>query len=219
MSRAPMREARVSHTSQGRALANPTERPWESGAVKNLVDKLGHDPSVKPMMIEGPVGTVLASVGEDRDNNTAVSILTNVNQDKFQEQLARAQQRGPNGEPPPQPPPSQTPVVRKDNMDNVSFGAVYEHRVNGQPMYVGTTSILPEARFMLDANHNKEIQAISMQPTHKAEVVWAGIGRGPVGKDTMDTMTEAIQSDRAQRQHVKKLAGPKPYSNHGFSLQ
>jgi len=52
-------------------------------------------------------------------------------------------------------------------------------------------------------------------PDGGARVVWAGIGRGPVGEDEMRAMRVAIVEDRSARQQVHKLQGPKPYSRHG----
>jgi hypothetical protein len=46
-------------------------RPWESTTVQTLANKLGKDKNIVPMMIEGPTGCILASVGEERDQKAA----------------------------------------------------------------------------------------------------------------------------------------------------
>ena len=43
-------------------------------------------------------------------------------------------------------------MARANN--EVSFGAVYEHRVNGVPKYVGSTDMLPEDKFRYEFEYS-----------------------------------------------------------------
>jgi len=99
--------------------------------------------------------------------------------------------------------------------NNVAFGAVYEHKVNGVPKFVGVTHTLPEERFRLDSQQNEDVGKMLRRRDGSSEVVWAGIGRGVVGPSEISDICNTIQNDRAERQHVQKLTGVKPYSRHG----
>mmetsp|Transcript_29861 Transcript_29861/g.41303 ORF Transcript_29861/g.41303 Transcript_29861/m.41303 type:complete len:194 (+) Transcript_29861:546-1127(+) len=177
------------------------ERPWESKAVQVLANKLGKDKEIVPMMVEGPVGCILASVGEDQDQKIATEALIRCHKKRLQAA---------------QPPTSRAKLVATKNVDNVSFGAVYEHKVHGVPKFVGVTNIVPEERFRLDRQEHREVDTL-LGPRHhgSSEVVWAGVGRGVVGEEQMAHITSSIQDDRSSRQQVKKLGGVKPYSRHG----
>lgn len=52
-----------------------------------------------------------------------------------------------------------------------------------------------------------------------AELVWAGVGRGPTcGPREMLAARDAIVKDRAGRQRISELSGAKPYSRHSHLL-
>ena len=69
----------------------------------------------------------------------------------------------------------------------------------------------------MDQRENQEVRRTMAMagPSGGSRVVWAGVGRGPVGESEMKAIRKAIVNDRSARQHVKKLSGPKPYSRHG----
>ena len=54
----------------GKVLATQPA-PWESAAVRRLASRVGKDERSEPMLVEGPLGTVLAAVGERRDHEVA----------------------------------------------------------------------------------------------------------------------------------------------------
>ena len=101
----------------------------------------------------------------------------------------------------------------------LAFGAVYEYRDSaGVPMVCGSTARRPEEQFSRDFDaHGAAASAAGVRARSvRAEVVWAGVGRGTVGQPDMDAMREAVAAERAARLRVGKLSGPKPYSRHGW---
>lgn len=71
---------------QGNQLA-----PWQSPAVHELVQRAGNVHDATPMVIEGPTGTVMAAIGEQRDNQIASRALAETMQGGLQEKLQRAE--------------------------------------------------------------------------------------------------------------------------------
>lgn len=103
-------------------------------------------------------------------------------------------------------------------MSKVVFGAVVQYKENGVPRYVGETGVAPEARMRDDFEHYGEVRQALSRPGGKAEVVWAAIGRGPVGEREMGLVRDAVVEDRSRRQNLVRLAGYKPYSRHGYIM-
>jgi len=174
------------------------------------------------MVVEAPRGTILAAVGDPRDNAIAGDVLRGVQEARAarahaSSSAASAAGAAAHGAAPsgPPPPPASAPYLGP--MHKVVFGAVYEHTWNGRPVYVGGTSQAPERAFASDQRTNPEVRRTMAMagPDGGARVVWAGVGRGPVGEDEMRAMRVAIVEDRSARQQVHKLQGPKPYSRHG----
>jgi len=194
----------------GLSGATNRSRPWESTTVQTLANKLGKDKNIVPMMIEGPTGCILASVGEERDQKVATEALCQCHEERLRRAQSVPRQRA--GQPA-QPNTPQPAVARPNN--EVSFGAVYEHRVNGVPKYVGATNMLPEDKFRLDRKQHVEVERMMQRRTGHSEVVWAGIGRGVVGASEMEHITNTVLNERSERQQVNKLGGVKPYSRHG----
>ncbi|KAK3237602.1 hypothetical protein CYMTET_52333 [Cymbomonas tetramitiformis] len=176
-------------------------KPWEAPSVAKLTSKLGKDPNIQPMVIEGPAGTVLAAVGEPADHHTAGDVLAQVHA-----------QRIANGVPMPS-----GPQRRDSNIPERVFGAVYEYRDSfGRPRVVGDTGSTPEERFRLDRQEHQAINNLVSYQGGTPHVVWAGTGTFPIGQEEMATMRTAVASSRAARNNVEKLSGPKPYSRHGY---
>ena len=187
-----------------------------------------HGSNVQPMVVEAPRGTILAAVGEPRDNAVAGDVLRRVQEERATAAAAarrtmhrEGETRGDEGSPgevgggTKKRPPAAAPYAGR--MDQVVFGAVYEHTWNGRPVYVGDTDAMPERTMALDRKRNGEVRRTMAMAGHDggARVVWAGVGRGPVGRDEMRAIRTAIVEDRSARLRVQKLRGPKPYSRHG----
>ena len=95
-----------------------------------------------------------------------------------------------------------------------AFGAVYEHRDSfGKPVVVGETDTVPELAFERDLAKHKALRDLASYKGGTAVVVWAGCGRQP---EKIAAVRAAVAKDRAERNRCEKLAGPKPYSAHGF---
>lgn len=67
--------------------------PWQSPAVHELSQQVGHAADATPMVLEGPTGTVMAAIGSARDHEVAGHALTQSMQQGLAEKLERAQQR------------------------------------------------------------------------------------------------------------------------------
>mmetsp|Transcript_6302 Transcript_6302/g.11855 ORF Transcript_6302/g.11855 Transcript_6302/m.11855 type:complete len:234 (+) Transcript_6302:3-704(+) len=210
--------AHVEHSSKDGSFGTLSRnKPWESNAVAALANKLGKDKDIVPMMIEGPTGCILASVGCEKDQTIATKALSKCHEKRLATaQAVRAVPAGPSSSAPNISTKATAPAARPRRAgEEVAFGAVYEHKVNGVPRYVGVTNALPEERFRLDCQQHHEVGRILQHQGASSEVVWAGIGRGVVGAQEMSDICCTIQNDRSARQQVKKLTGVKPYSRHG----
>lgn len=73
-------------------LDQPTSRPaWHSRAVVALASRIGQsDPSATPMVLEGPSGTVLAAVGDEKDHAVASTAVSHAMKAQLAPKLARA---------------------------------------------------------------------------------------------------------------------------------
>jgi hypothetical protein len=177
------------------------KRPWQSPAVLKLAGQLGEkNGGVLPMIVEGPVGTILSAVGENTDHAIAGNVLAQAQQ-----------QRVANG----------IPMSRGRNLANRnsgrSFGMVYEHKDSfGRPKYVGHSSGVAEEKFARDASSHQNVKNLLTYEQGRSEVVWAGCGTFPLGHEQMLQVRTQICDARAQRNASEKLSGPKPYSKHGF---
>ena len=83
--------------------------PWQSPAVMELAHTVGRSSAAAPMLIEGPVGTVMAAIGEQRDHAVAGHALTQAMRGQLDAKLQRAGQALQHTQPsgaPAQPPPS-----------------------------------------------------------------------------------------------------------------
>lgn len=100
---------------------------------------------------------------------------------------------------------------------DVAFGAVYEHRdVFGRPRFVGDTDSVVEDSIVRDRKENRAVRSLLDDHGGSSEVVWAGVGAGPIGHGEMKEIREAIVESRVQRNRARKLRGNKPYSRHGW---
>ena len=73
-------------------LVPAQKAPWESVAVMKLASRVGQAPEAEPMLVEGPCGTVLAAVGEQRDHQIAGRAVSAVMQKQLPQRLERAAQ-------------------------------------------------------------------------------------------------------------------------------
>ena len=179
------------------------------------------------MVIEAPRGTILAAVGAPRDNAIAGDVLQHVQASRAAAASASASGSGSGASGSggtrdqrqhklgPPPPPASKPYMGP--MNKTVFGAVYEHTWNGRPVYVADTDQLPERAIAADQKTHRDVRRTMALagPDGSAKVVWAGVGRGPVGETEMRAIRNAIVEDRSARQRVQKLSGVKPYSRHG----
>ena len=113
------------------------QRPWQSPAVLSLAEKLSQRQSnILPMMVEGPVGTVLTAVGEHEDHKIAGSVLAHAQEQRVSNNI---------------------PMTRElAKAGGRSFGMVYEHRdAFGRPIYVGHSDGLAEERFAIDRERHQ----------------------------------------------------------------
>ena len=106
-------------------------------AVLSLAEKLSQRQSnVLPMMVEGPVGTVLTAVGEHEDHKIAGSVLAHAQEQRVSNNI---------------------PMTRElAKAGGRSFGMVYEHRdAFGKPIYVGHSAGVAEERFAIDRERHQ----------------------------------------------------------------
>lgn len=198
--------------------------PWESPAVRGLAGRLGAaaacpEEAVVPMVVEGREGTLLTAVGSDTDHTVAGEALGRVQAERGRLGRGAAWHGEGGGR------PSRTlagagtgaGALARRRPDAPVFGCVYEYKTrSGRPVYVGDTDIRPERKFLADSRGaDPETRAVAAHQGVTPEVVWAGVGQGPVGPEEMRVIRKAVREDRAQRQQVAKLGGIKPYSFHG----
>ena len=228
------------------------KRPWQAPSVARLANQLarrgGAESGVLPMMVEGPMGTVLAAVGDERAHSIAGDVLSRCAEEQQQkggggggdrgwrtsrnpsavERSSRQSSRSRSGQ----------LTVRGSGGGSVggrvpqtardaggsgartlvrrepAFGAVYEHRDSfGKPVVVGETDTVPELAFERDLARHKQLRDLATYKGGSAAVVWAGCGQN---RDSIAAVRSAVAKDRAERNRCDKLAGPKPYSAHGF---
>lgn len=216
------------------------ERPWQSPAVMRLMNRAmqprrgdGTHHAVAPMIVEGPKGTVIRAVGEDRDHIVAGNAVARV-----QEERSRRQARAGPGAPemllpPPTPslsrqaPPAMSGLSmgrpssarKRAETDDYVFGAVYEHTDSfGKPKMLGTTSDRPEVAFRRDVTEHRGVARLLGGGGGSSRVVWAGVGRriAGLGEAEIATVTQSVAADRSARLRVTQLSGIKPYSRHGY---
>ena len=114
------------------------------------------------MVVEAPRGTILAAVGEPRDNAIAGDVLRHVQAQRAAAATASAATGSTAGTTTrehklgPPPPPASKPYLGP--MDKTSFGAVYEHTWNGRPVYVADTDQLPERSIALDQKKHDDVR-------------------------------------------------------------
>ena len=200
--------------------------PWESPAVRGLAGRLGAaaagpEGAVVPMVVEGREGTLLTAVGSEADHAVAGEALGRVQAERGR--LGRGAAGHGEGEGGGRP--SRTlagsgagaGALARRRPNAPAFGCVYEYKTrSGRPVYVGDTDIRPERKFLADSRGaDPETRAVAAHHGVTPEVVWAGVGQGPVGPEAMRVIRKAVREDRAQRQQVSKLGGIKPYSFHG----
>jgi hypothetical protein len=130
--------------------------PWQSPAVLELAQQVGRRrPEATPMVVEGPVGTVLAAVGEQSDHSVAGRALGHAMAQpklcapptalgggtKVQRQVHGGAIASSGG--------GRLAVGNNTTRHGASFGAVYEYRDGaGRPHFVAGTSAQPEAACM-----------------------------------------------------------------------
>jgi hypothetical protein len=214
--------------------------PWESRSVRQLQARLGRDDNVQPMMVEGPLGTVLGAVGEQADHRIAGRVLKEVAERRFREKMAKVHGSGLEVRPGDaadvegqrrRAAAAATgggaaerergrAIARRHANEaaaKVVFGAVYEYRdVFGRPKFVGSTSDAPERRFIEDVDAHAGVNELLSRKCGSTAVVWAGCGRGPVGEGEMARIRSEIVEDRSRRMETEKLSSIKPYSRHGW---
>ena len=234
------------------------KRPWQAPSVARLANQLarvgGGEGSVLPMMVEGPTGTVLAAVGDERAHSIAGDVLSRCAE---QQQRQKQQSGGGGGErgwrtsrDPSAAERSSRQSSQRSRLGQLTvrgggggsvggrvpqtarggcgggsdartlarrepaFGAVYEHRDSfGKPVVVGETDTVPELAFERDLARHKQLRDLATYKGGSAAVVWAGCGQN---RDSIAAVRSAVAKDRAERNRCDKLAGPKPYSAHGF---
>ena len=85
-------ESAVAVSSGVRLGSRRPQAPWQSPAVREIAQRAGKADDATPMLLEGPVGTVMAAVGESRDHAIASRALSDAMQGGLQEKLRRAEQ-------------------------------------------------------------------------------------------------------------------------------
>lgn len=220
------REVTLETHAGGQQLSAADDRvPWESAAVARLAARACTSGGAgAPLLVEGPQGTVLAAVADDAvDNEVATRALQAAQAHSLEERLQRARSYVPGAPGSVDPPRAEAAgiAVPAAGPQSITFGAVYEYRdsTTGKPLVVASTSRAPENAFLEDARRHAgsaAAAAAAAKGAVAAEVVWAGVGQGPVGAREMDGIRDAVAAGRASRLHVHKLAGHKPYSRHGW---
>jgi hypothetical protein len=83
----------------------------------------------------------------------------------------------------------------------------------GRPVLVNSSAGQPEASWVDDYQQNASVRSLAHN-CGSADVVWAGVGRGPCGPAEFTAAREAVVKDRAERQKITELSSAKPYSRH-----
>ena len=185
--------------------------------MQGLTGKLGApggegEEAVVPMVVEGREGTLLTAVGADADHLVAGEALGRLQAERQRTGLGAGSNNESDGGW-----RGGGALARRGVSKTPAFGCVYEYKTrSGRPVYVGDTDVHPERKFLADARGvDPEVRSLAPFQGVAAEVVWAGVGQGPVGPDEMRVIRRAVRDDRSQRQRVSKLGGIKPYSSHG----
>ena len=212
------------HAIKTRQLA-----PWQSPAVTELAHNVGKSkPDATPLLVEGPTGTVISAIGEQRDHNIAGRAM----RDAMAQQPNRGAIQHRPGDLAVKPCGGAVAAAgggklavssgRNQTRNGASFGAVYEYRDSvGKPRFVGGTSDQPEGAYAHDFASNASVRGMFEgvnEAPGRAKVVWAAVGGGPCGDREMEAARDAVVRDRAERQHIKELSGYKPYSRHSHML-
>eukprot|EP00929_Paragymnodinium_shiwhaense_P003844 TRINITY_DN104521_c0_g1_i1.p1 TRINITY_DN104521_c0_g1~~TRINITY_DN104521_c0_g1_i1.p1 ORF type:complete len:282 (-),score=61.45 TRINITY_DN104521_c0_g1_i1:13-858(-) len=197
-----------------------TAAPWESMAVQQFAGRLACSTALEAgtapvaMRLQSANGsTLLAAMGDGDDHRVAGEVVVGLQDSRGGGPPSRAGSaaqsglvRVPRGQ--------QAPLQKQQ----VSFGAVYEHRdMAGKPCLVGSTGVLPERQFQLDYQSSSKVQELARHggPGSSGHLVWVGIGCGGlVGESEMEQVREAIVDARSKRLQLDKLSSEKPYSRH-----
>ena len=154
----------------GRRRGGQQLAPWQSPAISELAQCVGRGrPEASPLLVEGPTGTVIAAIGEERDHAVAGRALRGA---MVQPQMiAKPQALGGPSAPSASHRGGRGGAVaaagggllaagnRNVQRHGASFGAVYEYRdASGKPRFVGGTGEQPEARYADDFEQHAAVR-------------------------------------------------------------
>jgi hypothetical protein len=164
---------------------------------------MGNNATARPLLVEGPAGPVISAVGTAADNRAASSALLFAQTRRSRAGIAMPTTRA-----------SANVVGRGGGR---SFGAVYEYKdCFGVPKVIGKTSTNPESALLGDAKNHQDVKNMLSYQGGEQDIVWAGVGTYPLGKQEMESITAKIVDQRSKKYQLAKLSGPKPYSSHGY---
>ena len=178
-------------------------QPWTAPSVQALTSRMGNNTTARPLLVEGPAGPVISAVGTASDNQAASSALLVAQTRRSRAGISM--------------PTTRAGANVVDRGGGRSFGAVYEYKdCFGVPKVVGKTSTNPEQALLRDTKNHQGVKNMMTYQGGEQDVVWAGVGTYPLGKQEMESITAKIVNQRSKKYQLAKLSGPKPYSAHGF---